>query len=67
MFVLLLSRKANLFHEIVWTKNFMLRNAQDFFLKTYNNNIYDLYRAYTGGSMRHYNNKMKQYIELKVK
>ena len=32
-----------------------------------NNNIYDLYRAYTGGSMRHYNDKMKQYIELEVK
>ena len=30
-------------------------------------NIYDLYRAYTGGSMRHYNEKNKQYIELEVK
>ena len=26
--------------------------------------IYDLYRAYTGSSMRHYNDKKKQYIEL---
>ena len=32
-----------------------------------NNNIYDLYRAYTGGSMRHYNDKKKQYIKLEVK
>ena len=31
------------------------------------NYIYDLYRAYTGGSMRHYNDKIKQYIELEVK
>ena len=32
-----------------------------------NNNIYDLYHAYTGGSMRHYNDKKKQYIKLEVK
>ena len=29
--------------------------------------IYDLYRAYTGGSMRHYNDEKKQYIKLEVK
>ena len=29
--------------------------------------MYDLYHAYTGGSMRNYKDKMKQYIKLEVK